>query len=65
MNFSKNSYVNKCRALPQKLIDPELLQTFPKFYAARKFTAVFTTAHYLSLSQVTLKLSTLFHPISS
>lgn len=44
--------ISNCRTVPLKLIDPELLQTFPKFYGARRFTAVFTTPHYLSHSQV-------------
>ena len=56
--------ISNCRAVPQRLTDPELLQTFPKLYGARKFPAVFTTSHYLSLSQVTLRQSTLFHPMS-
>ena len=43
--------ISNCRSLPQKLIDPALLQTFPKSYGAQMFAAVFTTPHYLSLSQ--------------
>jgi hypothetical protein len=37
--------------LPEKLIDPQLVNKFPAFYGNRKFIIVFTRARHLPLSK--------------